>query len=379
MRIQEYVAEVQIKREAIAANGYRPLRVRTRGKVPVAANWQNGERLDALLNVTNDTANTGILCSGLQAIDIDVDDPTLVDQLLVAARTHLPVGPMARYRPGSSRVALVFAADGRPKKRSVAGVKGKAEILGDGQQLVIDGIHPSGVQLKWVRDRSPATVPLGELPVATEAQIQAFLTACGHILAAGSSVNPPGNFPPRPAVMAAEANELSGGLESALWFDQLSTVEKRKLVKVCLDAIDNCQKDPREQWLSVLFAAADAAARGCPDAEELALEWSKRGKGWTSEQAFSQTWNSFRPGRITVGTLLHLGQQGGVDLALWRPTTMQNPSQATGIGPCAHTAATPVSAPSVNTGAILVANLPARPPKRKWLYGLISSAAPSRF
>jgi hypothetical protein len=251
----------------------------------------------------------------------------------------------------------------------LSGARGKVEILGDGQQLVIDGIHPSGVRLEWVQDRSPATVPRGELPVVTEAQIQAFFTACEHILGAENSVTSPGNFPPRPAVMAAEASELSGGLESVLWFDLLSTPEKRKLVKACLDAIDNRLKDPREQWIPVLFAAADAAARGCPDAEELAMEWSKRGKGWTSEQDFSQAWNSFRPGRITVGTLLHLGQQSGVDLALWRPTTMQTSSPATASGSYVQTAATLVSAPSVSMNVISAANLPATPPKRKWLYG----------
>jgi len=171
-----------------------------------------------------------------------------------------------------------------------------------------------------------------------------------------------GNFPIRPAVPAAEASELSGGLETAFWFDQVSTPEKRKLVKACLDAIDNRQSDPRGQWLSVLFAAADAVVRGCPDAEELALEWSKRGRGWTSEQDFSQAWKSFRPGGITVGTLLHMGQEGGVDLAPWRATVTRaiSPNQPTGA---------PAAPIRRNSGAIAVANLPALPPKRQWVYG----------
>ena len=365
------LAEVKRRREAAHANGFSLLRVETQGKKPVAANWQSGEKLEVLSNVTQETANTGMNCRGRRVIDIDVDEPAIVDQIIANAITHLPANPLVRRRPGSPRLAFVYGADGEPGKLSVVGAKGKVEILGNGQQLVIDGIHPSGSRLEWVRDRSPATVPLRELPVATEAQIRAFLDACRPVLGADNLVTSPGNFPPRPAVLAAEASELSGGLEDAFWFDQLSTSEKRKLVQACLDAIDNRLMDPREQWLAVLFAAADAAARGCPDAEELATEWSKRGKGWTSEQDFSQAWNSFRPGRITVGTLLHLGQQSGVDLAHCgdqRPCRLHHRLLLT-VARMFRPAATPVSAPSMSMNVISAANLPATPPKRKWLYG----------
>ena len=168
--------------------------------------------------------------------------------------------------------------------------------------------------------------------------------------------------------MATQANELSCGLESAPWFGQLSPQEKQTLTKACLDAIENRQNDPRERWLSILFAVGDAAARGCPNAEQLALNWSRRGKGWTSEQAFHQAWNSFHPGGITVGTLLHLGQQAGIDLAPWRPTITPI-LPLTNAGLLAHNVTAPVTAVSANIGAISIANLPAKPPKRKWLYG----------
>jgi Primase C terminal 2 (PriCT-2)/AAA domain/Bifunctional DNA primase/polymerase, N-terminal len=368
MSIHQDLAEVQRKRKALVANGYPAVRVRTSDKVPLAANWQHGEPLDILLKVTNDAANTGMLCSGLQVVDIDIDDPAIVVEIVRVMALHLSKGALLRRRKNSPRAAAIFRAEGQPKKRIVAGEKGKIEILGDGQQLVIDGVHPSGFALYWLQDRSPATVPLVELPVVTEAQIQAFLTACRLVLGAGNSVTSQGNFPPQAAVIASKASELSGGLKNALWFDQLSAPEKRKLVQACLDAIDNRLTDPRGQWLSVLFAMADAAARGCPNAEDLALAWSKRGRGWTSEQDFSQAWNSFRPGGITVGTLLHLGQQAGVDLALWAATVTQSNPPAAPILPNE-----PAGGPSAplrrNIGAVAVADLPVMPPKRKWLYG----------
>ena len=196
MSTHQDLAEVQRKREAAAANGYKLVRVHSQGKAPVAANWQLGEQLAALSKITADTANTGMICAGLQVVDIDVDDPGSVDQIIDIVATYLPRGAIIRRRSGSSRLALVYRAQGKPRKRSLAGAKGKIEILGDGQQLVIFGIHPSGVDLRWVRDCSPATVPIGKLPIVTEEQMGAFLDACGAPLGVDKSLPTPGSFPP---------------------------------------------------------------------------------------------------------------------------------------------------------------------------------------
>lgn len=367
MNNSQEVLEVVRKREAALSNGYSLLRVHTRGKQPVGASWQRGEKLEALSNVTQGTANTGMNCRGFRVIDIDVDDPPTVSRIIDTVIAHLATNPLIRRRPGSSRLALVYRSDSEPGKLSVVGAQGKVEILGNGQQLVIDGIHPSGTAIEWMRDRSPATVPADKLPIASEAAIQSFLSACAPILGISDSVTAQGNFPVRVA-SASLVNDLSGGLDNSHWFDLLAPREKRSLVEACLDAIDNRQNDPRDQWLQVLFSIGDASARGCPDAEQLALDWSKRGSGWTSDQDFDQVWNSFRRGRVTVGTLLHLGQRSGVDLALWRPPTLQNSVPSNGVDPSVQPTATSAK-PHANKGAILVANLPAKPPKRKWLYG----------
>src|SRR5262245_18812180 len=123
------LAEVARTREAAVLNGYSLLRVH--GKRPVVRNWQDGERLDMLLRVTPDAANTGMNCDGFRAVDIDCDDPALVGQIVAAAIKHLPSGPLVRGRQGSPRKALIYrAADGEPGKLAIAGIKGKVEILG---------------------------------------------------------------------------------------------------------------------------------------------------------------------------------------------------------------------------------------------------------
>lgn len=365
------LADVKRKRVAALANGYSLLRVHTQGKRPVGTNWRSGERPEILSNVTPEAANTGMNCRGHRVIDVDVDDPEVVDQIIARVIAHLPANPLIRRRPASARLALVYRADGEPGKLSVVGVKGKVEILGNGQQLVIDGIHPSGARLEWLRDRSPATIAANQLPVASEAAVLAFLEACGRILGVNSSVTSQSNFPLRAESVASaiRVNDLAGGLDELHWFDLLPPPERRSVVKACLDAINNLQNDPRDQWLQVLFAIGDAAVRGCPDAEQLALDWSRRGSGWTSEQDFSRAWNSFRPGRITVGTLLHLGERGGVDLAPWRGAIAQVRAHTAGAIFLTQPVAVPSSSTSRTIGAIAVANLPALPPKRKWVYG----------
>ena len=59
-----------------------------------------------------------------------------------------------------------------------------------------------------------------------------------------------------------------------------------------------------EQWRNVLWAVAST---DLPEAEELAREWSMRSAEKWNEQAFTRTWNSYKPdGGITYGTVRHM-------------------------------------------------------------------------
>lgn len=364
------LADVRRMRDAALLNGYNLIRVRSRGKAPVSQSWQHGEAAASLLRVTDDAANTGMLCGGFRVVDVDVDDPILVSEITRAALDLLPKGAIIRRRPGSPRYAMFFRAEGEPGKLSVSGATGKVEILGSGQQVVIDGIHPSGARLEWMGALSPATVSVGALPVVSEAQVEKFLAACSAILGA-ARVTSPGNLAPRldqnGLVRQVVDNELSEGIDRGHWFDDLTPQGRRELVETCLSAIDNRQRDPREQWLKVLFAAADAETRQCPGARELALGWSRLGAGWSSESEFDKAWDSFQVGGTTVGTLIYLAQQAGADLTCWQSQHAQNGGGPFAISPQPAGLAVPVKA--TPSGAVTVAELPVLPPKRKWLHG----------
>lgn len=247
----------QFRSDALA-NGYSIIRVHTSEKTPVAKAWTKGESAATLLNVTPEAANTGLITAGLRVVDIDVDDPEITAKIVALAQQHLPPGALIRRRGGPRHAMFYRAAEGHPRKRNIGGKGHSVEVLGAGQYVVADGIHTSGAQYWWDGGRSPATVPVDQLPVVIEEDISVFLDACGAVLgvimrSGGVSsryMDDPALFPPRSSVNDNIPNAPAEGIERLGWFGGLPAAEKKALVKTCLDMIDNSVFDPRERWLS---------------------------------------------------------------------------------------------------------------------------------
>ncbi len=106
-RARSTLTEVRAFREAAIRNGYSLVRVRSRGKAPVAQGWQNGEAAELLLEVTTNAENTGMLCRGFVVVDVDCDDPKRVLDIVGAVRHCLPQNPLIRRRAGSPRCAII--------------------------------------------------------------------------------------------------------------------------------------------------------------------------------------------------------------------------------------------------------------------------------
>jgi hypothetical protein len=298
--------EIRGFRQRAIANGYSLVRVRSGSKAPLPHDWQHGERPEALLDVKPDAPNTGLVLAGLRCVDIDIDDPQLIAEIKQVVKQHLP-GALVRRRANSPRLALLSrAAAGRPTKRIAGGSKGKVEVLGAGQQVVVHGLHPSGAALTWVQGRGPDTVKLTDVPAVTEDQITAFLEACAPLLGANiplgssprrASAAPPSSFATVPPHLQGltGTGELGAGIEPRDWFKLLTPKEQSDLVRASLNKLDNRTSDPRDRWLDALFAVAHAEHLGCSDAHDLALEWSRRGASWTGEADFEAAWRSFKP------------------------------------------------------------------------------------
>jgi hypothetical protein len=153
------------------------------------------------------------------------------------------------------------------------------------------------------------------------------------------------------------------------WYQELRPDEKGDVVRKCLDAIDNRTSDPRDRWLQIIFAVADAGRIGCLGAREFALGWSQRGASWTTENDFDTAWDSFKTGGISVGTLLAMARDAGLDLSHWRDTAIVRAQQAANLAQGGTVGLNLTSLPTNWPRAVPLASLPLVPPKRQWLHG----------
>jgi putative DNA primase/helicase len=103
--------------------------------------------------------NVGLRSARWPGIDLDIDDPKeLVAKLIEAIHAHLGWAP-TRGRDGSVRCLLPYRLkEGETPRRKTritftfGGKSNAVEILGDGQQYLIEGMHPSGTPYAWDLD-----------------------------------------------------------------------------------------------------------------------------------------------------------------------------------------------------------------------------------
>lgn len=191
--------EVKAHRAKLWQNGFRPIEVYShdavhwsgkpiekRGKAPKGDAWQKRAKLNppeaTQVEPTVDALNTGILCDdGLIAIDIDVDDPAIVSNLIGAAWQHLGCAPM-RTRPDSARVLLPYRIEGDGNTRITKGTLGQIEEI-RGKQFVAFGIHPDGAPYEWPQG-SPSDFHRDSLTLVTQEALDAFVYAVSSLIGA---------------------------------------------------------------------------------------------------------------------------------------------------------------------------------------------------
>ena len=287
--------------------GYRPLAVyshdvqrvavKDRGKRPKGDDWQLRARRDPPEAVEApadlEALNTGVLCDGLRALDLDIDDPALVARLRALAISMLGDAPV-RSRDNSPRCLLLYAADeGEPVKRVLSGTLGKVEVLGRGQQFVGFGFHPSGAVLRW-HPEAPTTFTRDTLPTITEAQVSAFLTAAASIIGADD----------RAARASAEDNLFPRTPSS-----QGQTADPLDVASA-LSVLPNDGAADWEWWNKIGMATW-AATGGSLSGFAAWCAWSERHPEHDSTLC-RERWEHYPsspPSQIGAGTLFHLARE----------------------------------------------------------------------
>ena len=174
-------------RKALLRNGHLPIPVQ--GKRPLLQNWQNlnpDEEMIAGWGEQGD--NTGALCKRTAAPDIDIEDETAVQIILELFRATFRGAILERTGRAPKCAVPLYAPE--PFKKVIRkfsapdGKVHKIEVLGDGQQFVVSGVHPdTGTPYTW-RGRDLTSTSLMELPVVSEGDIHAFLDLCAEELKA---------------------------------------------------------------------------------------------------------------------------------------------------------------------------------------------------
>jgi hypothetical protein len=180
-------------RHRLLAAGYCPLPLR--GKAPFQKDWQkriapSRADIDAWALHYPDACNTGGLCRNMPTFDLDILDPdaaaaveALVRErfeergciLVRFGRAPKRAIPFRTDTPFPKITGKVIAPDGSTDQ--------KIEMLGDGQQIVVDGLHPDTKKPYGWHGGAPGAVRYAELPCIDAPEAQALVDAAVELLA----------------------------------------------------------------------------------------------------------------------------------------------------------------------------------------------------
>lgn len=189
--------QVTALRKQLWHMGYRPVPVcnwntpgPSPGKRPLEDAWQIRAQQNPPDAASRDAEpgllNTGILCNGLRALDIDFPERGEAAALRALAIQHFG-DTITRTRQNSGKLLMLYrAAAGEPRKRAfITTGDRKVEVLGHNNQFVAFCTHETRVTLDWRNGKSPATEPFDFLPEISEEQVSDYFAAV-HRLHPGS-------------------------------------------------------------------------------------------------------------------------------------------------------------------------------------------------
>jgi putative DNA primase/helicase len=135
-----------------------------------------------------DAVNTGTLTQRTPAIDIDITYPEAAEAVEGLAREWFEDKGRILMRVGLAPKRAILLRTDTPFKKittqfiAPSDIEHKIEILADGQQVVVAGIHPDTQRPYTWHGGAPWEVPRAELPDCTEETARAFMTAATKLL-----------------------------------------------------------------------------------------------------------------------------------------------------------------------------------------------------
>ena len=178
-------------RLTILRNGFVP--TPCAGKAAVAKGWQakietNAEEIRLWDRLYPHAQNTGILCQRAPALDIDITVQPAAEAVEQLAREEFEERGPVLVRVGKPPKRAIMLRTDEPFDKLAAsftapdGSSQKIEFLANGQQIVVDGVHPdTGKPYSW-HGGSPLTTSRDELPYIRRDDAVAFLDRAAALL-----------------------------------------------------------------------------------------------------------------------------------------------------------------------------------------------------
>lgn len=246
-------------------------------------------------------ANIGLKTEWWPALDCDVDEPELAAAIARLAAEVLGAAP-ARGRAGSARWLRLYRWAWPGAKMSLAWRRGaaggtpaaleKVELLGDGQQCVVQGLHPSGTSLRW--DRRPRPAELVEIDADAIARFFDQLAALVEIYGGEALVHEAGAVGDRREIRARPE-----GVPAAL----------RAEMAAVASAIP-CEDLDYHAWVKHLAAWKAWSGGDETIYAEIVEEWSGR-YGDNTPEATRKRWDSFSAVSVGGDFLVSSARAGG--------------------------------------------------------------------
>lgn len=287
-------------RSSLAQLGKVPSTIDARGYAHGVKNWSRKNATAEEIERWSGDGRLGICLQTRKCkmFDVDIEDLELADRVEQFLRSRIArvagVDPQKlplRFRKNSSKFALIVRCDAVISKRVVdLGGGNRIEFLGNGQQAMISGTHPSGSWIQW--DVLPTEAPaISDKDVAEiwRELVEEFAVT-PQSSASGTVYDP---------------NHFLAGAEPRLGY----TIEQiRELLR-------NLDPDlPREQWVRVMFGLHHER-QGDDTGFDLWDDWSSHGVKYPGTDALRYQWDNLCgevPGRrpVTLATVIKLVKDG---------------------------------------------------------------------
>jgi hypothetical protein len=256
-----------------------------------------------------DATNTGYLARRAPGLDLDILIEAAVEAVETLAREHFEERGSIYVRFGLPPKRLIPLRTDEPFAKlyrtfkAPDGSEHKIEILGDGQQFVVDGEHPlTRKPYRWFGGEL-ATIKRQDLPYVRFEDAKEFIDAATKLLAefgfvvtnASSNLQTNGGGAPR-----VQAN--SGGKNPQA---------DPELIADALAIIPNTADTDWERWYTIGMAVFRATG-GSPEGFAAWDRWSRKNATKYDADNTTAKWLAFSrspPTSIGAGTIVHLARQ----------------------------------------------------------------------